>query len=221
MRKRIIILAAVMTLVLSGSWLLGVSGSKLYDSSSYGAARVTWIISRLLPFSQGEELRYNIGNTYYQQADYEMANQKYQEVTAITDSDTLLCYSLYNWSSSLQKIAEKAEAEQDPVRAIAGYGEALQKVSRQRCLDQDEFAELFTAQIELLEMRIFALLQPSEGTESDDSDQSDEDSDDQEETTDQQREELDNVETEINQIQQRQEDERFDNRDSSSFDTIL
>lgn len=211
--KTFVIFIVLSVAVLSGSWLTTSIGLRVYDLGSQPLARGVWAVSEYTLFSDSYVLDFNIGSSYFAEANYTSANEKYAEASNTMD-EQLLCKVTYNWGRSLQELGKIAESDDDVDQAITSYSEAVQKASRKRCRALDEFEEPFEVLLGELEDKLAELQQQEQNQEEGDGEG-------EQEGQAEIDERLNDTESEAQQVKEGARNDRIDEDRSEDYDIVL
>ncbi|MCP4087565.1 MAG: tetratricopeptide repeat protein [Actinomycetia bacterium] len=182
-----------------------VVASKMYDSGSYGLAQGAWNVSLIAPFGNDFAVHYNIGNAEYQKGNWDEAIERYSK--AINSDDlNIVCPALYNWAQALVKLADGNLANNEFENAIGRYSKALSLVSRQSCVNTEEYQQQFEDLGEEIEEKIDEAEQAAGEDEGDD----EEGSQQERETDAEVEQEIDNIEEEVDQLRRSDNTNRSD-----------
>ncbi len=219
MKRLIIIFGIVILSIVSSHWLFGYMGSKMFDFGGYTPAKLAWTASGIAPFSNDDAIAYNIGNTEYMNQNFEAAIDKYSQVIDSQDL-SLVCPALYNWAQSLVQLGDGSQSESDYQQAIARYSKALSLVSRQACVNTEEFQQPFNNLAAVIEERLKSAQEAAQTPEQ--QEQEEQEQEQQERKVDEElEEEIENIDEEVQQLQRSDNDDRYDEtRDNDNYDVI-
>lgn len=149
--------------------IFSMLASLMYNSSQFGAAKLSWKVAELISYYDKGQLIYNQGNAEYMLERYEQAATKYEEAL-ISVTDLKSCQIRYNWARAEEKQGD-ALAETDVIEAIKKYSKGLWVLTADQCFENEDYKESFAS----LEKQIRKKLDDLLKKQKDDSKQDDKD----------------------------------------------